>query len=172
MSKPSQNETDSADKDLLDRFFWRCQRLILARPRSEYEIVGYMDRKTRNLDPVSRKRLKDLVVNELKSQNLINDREFIKWWVEGRNYFKPRGRALLKLELIKKGIDKNLIDSTLPELLEDELVQAEKALFKKTKSLERLDRKTKFNKTINYLQRKGFSYTTSKKAFDNLFFKE
>lgn len=172
MPKLSQNETDTSDKDLVDRLFWKCQRLILARPRSECEIANYIDRKVKNLTTSNEKKIKEAIIIELKSQNLINDEAFIRWWVEGRNYFKPRGAMLLRFELAKKGVEKKLTEMVLPEILEDELGQAEKALLKKRKSLERLDTNSRFKKAINHLQRRGFSYKISKTAFDNLFIRE
>ena len=90
--------------------------LISRRPRSQREIENYLERKLGKKS--YKKELIQEIVQKLKDYNYINDEEFTKWWIENRTSFKPRGRYLLKAELIKKGIDSKLIDKGL-EMLEE-----------------------------------------------------
>ena len=91
-------------------------------------------------------------VNEL---GYINDAEYAQEWVLSRIARHPEGRFLLLSNLIKKGIDRELAQSTIDRLYsrEKELEGVQKILAKITK------RKTiTRDELYSKLYRKGFSY--------------
>ena len=61
----------------------------------------------------------DSVVVLLKTQNYIDDREFAKWFIEQRQEFKPMSKRRLQNELIKKGLDREIIMNALEAYDED-----------------------------------------------------
>jgi len=91
-------------------------------------------------------------VNEL---GYIDDAKYAEAWVLSRIARHPEGRLLLLSNLIKKGINRELAQSTIDRLYsrEKELEGAQKILAKLTKG-KTITREMLFSK----LYRKGFSY--------------
>ncbi|MCL5676039.1 MAG: RecX family transcriptional regulator [Patescibacteria group bacterium] len=50
---------------------------------------------------------------------LIDDEKFCLWWIEQRQNFRPGGKRLLKLELLKKGVRHELVNQVLDSLAFD-----------------------------------------------------
>jgi len=73
-------------------------KFATVRPRSEKEIGDWLKRKKipTSLAPGLFKRLRRL--------NLVDDRQFARWWIEERLEFKPKPERVLFLELRKKGL--------------------------------------------------------------------
>ncbi len=149
--------------------YGRANRFILLRERTEKEIIDYLKKKISkyHLQYSEENEIISYLINHLKEDDLINDNRFIEWWVNQRSYFKPRGEFLLKRELEQKGISPESItfyfqDHQIPE---EELVQ--KALASKNKTLMSYSKEEAFKKAMNFLLRRGFSYSLSKKAFED-----
>lgn len=126
------------------------------RPRSQKEIDNWFKRKK-----VS-EALRDKLVGRLKDLDLLDDRRFAAWWVEQRQYFKPRGGRLLSFELKSKGVDKSIIDDVLAGIEIDEAVVAKKLVEKNAHKWARFDDRKKQEKMISFLQRKGFGWDAIK----------
>jgi regulatory protein len=89
----------------------------------------------------------------------VNDEAFARAWVENRNAFRPRGRSLLKMELRRKGLSDETVQSILSEQ-EDEETLAMEAARKYVRRLKGLDWLEFRRKLGGFLARRGFSYTT------------
>jgi len=76
------------------RLLDKATRFLSSRPRSEKEIKDYLFKK-RPKD----EELREKVLVELRTLNLINDKDFVKWWLDQRSTFRPRGERLLIMEL-------------------------------------------------------------------------
>ncbi len=101
----------------------------------------------------------DKVIEKLKDQGLLNDPEMAERYVEN----SKKGKRLVKLELLKKGIDKEVIENAIQEKNNEiELENARKAAEKVLKKYEKSDLQTKRQKLYENLIRKGFSYDTFK----------
>lgn len=154
-------------EDSLQPYLNRAYHFLKFRLRTEKELRDYLIRKKAPADLIEK------IINKLKKSKFINDKEFIKWWVDQRSYFKPKGRFVLKQELLRKGIAKDLIDDFFENYENnDEDGLAIKALEKKRPSLERLGEKERYQKAINFLLRRGFSFDSAKKAFEILWKKD
>src|SRR3990167_9112442 len=99
------------DKEDYQKIRDYCLKLLALRPRSEKEI------KDKASEFSTSKRItiscvKDVLEN-LSSENLINDREFCRWWIDQRSSFRPKGIRVIKMELLSKGIDKEIINEVL-----------------------------------------------------------
>lgn len=151
------------DKELEEVFIEKCYRFITIRNRSEKEVRDYLHKKNCPSHLVER------LITRLKNEDLVDDKKFISWWVEQRSYFKPKGSFILKQELLRKGVAKDLIDQYLQENQLDELTLAKTALPKKIKSWQGLNQEEKHKKAINFLLRRGFSYEVAKKALEIVF---
>jgi SOS response regulatory protein OraA/RecX len=76
--------------------------------------------------------------------------------VENRSEFRPRGQKALKFELVKKGINYEIIEEVLQNIDDEELAyKAAKKQIPKYKQLEWEDLRKKM---LMFLARRGFSY--------------
>jgi regulatory protein len=85
----------------------KALRLLSYRPRSIREITQRLTKTNADTHTINR------VINNLIDQNMLNDQEFARWWVDQRIKFRPRGNYALTQELVQKGIDREIIDSVL-----------------------------------------------------------
>lgn len=132
-------------------------KFAMMRPRSEKEIDEYLKRKK-----VHESMWEDLF-EKLKHFELLDDVKFAKWWVDQRLAFKKISEKVLKLELGRKGIDKNTIDDVLEVTPIDEEKMAKELLSKRVYKWERLDPKVAKQKKFQYLAGKGFDWEVVKK---------
>ncbi len=91
----------------------------------------------------------DLIVERLCERGYVDDRKFAAWYAENRFVKKGVSRKRLKMELMKKGIDKGIIDEVLGGRDDEEEIR---------KMVARKRAKYTQEKLIAYLCRQGFSY--------------
>ncbi|QQG49715.1 MAG: regulatory protein RecX [Candidatus Berkelbacteria bacterium] len=106
---------------------------------------------------------------QLEAIGLVNDERFAQSLAETRILVSRRGRHAIFFELIKKGIDKDLIESVLNSLDEGAELEAAKSLaesrLKRWGDLEPLKRKMRL---LSLLQRRGFGAKIIRRVFDEL----
>ena len=127
------------------------------RPRSEKEISDFLAKKKFDHSTIT------LVITKLKKQNLINDEEFAKWWIEQRQMHKAKSGFLIKRELLEKGVDQNLIEELL-DTSQNDYKTAHELFEKKKNRFINLSDPHKFQKAVQFLQRRGFRWDTIKKV--------
>lgn len=110
----------------------------------------------------------EATIDKLKEFDLINDFEFAFSWVKDRLALKPRGKKLLKQELWKKGIRKDIIERVTEELCQDEDKSALELVEKIKKRYKNLEPKVARRRMYNLLLRRGFSYEISRQALAQL----
>lgn len=140
------------------------------RARTEREIVLYLQKKSEKYGFTSE--AIQQVVEELKQQNLINDVDFVKMYIESKTKAKPKGANALKMELMRLGIQKDILDQHFEESPINESEQAIQALEKRWNRYRILDTKKRFEKAANFLLRRGFSFDVAKKTIAQLEDKE
>lgn len=171
MTAKEKKTSKETEEQLLNKAF----QLLSYRPRSHREIRLRLSRFARRRRfPAATESIKR-VLNRLKKKGKIDDLEFAKWWIGQRVEFKPRGKKLLRSELLKKGVDERLINQALAyhwtgeedalgtvrkAVSETEL--ARRAADKKAKALLEKDEKEFSKKLRAYLLRRGFEYETAK----------
>lgn len=127
------------------------------RPRSTKEVHEYLTKK--GYDPPNIER----AVSYLKDNNLLNDEEFARMLCRDRLALKPVGKTAMKQLLLKKGIDRSLVDEVLQEYYTTErestmaLSEAERK-FKRISSLPPLAIKKKI---YEHLLRRGYESSMS-----------
>ena len=139
------------------------------RSRTEKEIRNYLLKKNRfkwDSDII------ESTISHLKKENLINDKEFILKLVNERGKYKPKGEFALRYELIRFGIDKELVNEYFSENPTNEEELAFKALSSKWHTFESLPLNKQFQKAIQFLGRRGFSYDASKNSIAQMRKKE
>lgn len=109
-----------------------------------------------------------ITIDKLKDYDLINDVEFATAWVNERLAHKPRGKKLLRQELWKKGIKKEIIDQVIEELCKDEDKAASELLEKIKRRYRNLEPQVARRRMLGVLLRRGFSYEIAKNTFSSL----
>jgi len=153
--KPGQFLSDAEisrlrDLDARERAYERVLRLLAHRPRSEAEVRRYLERKDTPPDAVEQ------VIERLKREGYLDDAAFVRFWVENRERFRPRGPWALRQELHRKGVAKPLIEEALAGLdSEDSAYRAVRRRLRQWSGLEYGD----FRRSVgSYLARRGFDY--------------
>lgn len=136
------------------------------RPRTVKEVRDYLYKKTEK-----RHWSRDLVeqaIKDLEERGLVNDKEFVRWFVDQRNRGKPKGGFVLKGELLRLGIEKELIDLYLLENPLEEEDLAFRALKSKWQRFKKLSHEERFGKAAAFLTRRGFSFDIIRKSIEKI----
>lgn len=149
-------------------YFDKVLTFLSFRSRSELEIKEYLLRKSCSLELIEE------IIAKLKHLNFINDEEFARSWIQSRTGFRPEGRALILMELRKKGISKDIIDKVFPEErpASQENMLAEKLALKKLERIKNLPFLEQKKKLYSFLSQKGFSFDVIFTIVDKLLKKE
>ena len=127
-------------------------RFATLRPRSEKEVIEYFRRKKVH------ESMHEELLEKLRHFELLDDLKFAKWWVDQRANFKPKPKRILKIELTKKGIVKEIIDQVLGETVVDEEKMAKELLVRKSYKWRNLEPRVAKQKMSQYLAGKGFGW--------------
>ncbi len=148
--------------------FDKVLKFLSFRSRSELEIKEYLLRKSCSLELIEE------IIAKLKHLNFINDEEFARSWIQSRTGFRPEGRALILMELRKKGISKDILDKVFPEErpASQENMLAEKLALKKLERIKNLPFLEQKKKLYSSLSQKGFSFDVIFTIVDKLLKKE
>lgn len=134
--------------------FDRVLKFLSFRPRSEFEINEYLLKK--GVGEETRK----MVLEKLVQFKLLDDEAFAKWWLDQRSGSRPKGSRLVKFELQRKGIKKEIVDSLMAENRSPttDAFLAEKVAKKRLERLKNLPTLEIKKKLFSSLAQKGFSY--------------
>lgn len=140
------------------------------RPRTIKETRNYLYKKVRTTH-WSHEAV-DKVVDHLIELKFLDDKAFIDYLVNSRTKTKAKGIYAIKQELNKFGVERELVDEYFADIEIDENELAKKTLTSRWERIKSLPRQKRFEKSISFLQRRGFNFETSKKAFEDLTNKE
>ena len=163
------------------KLYQRALEWVLVRPRSMRETADYLRRKLRKSSsgtlrsrPSSRGTLAIIapagapmpsddisefsqeIISRLVSRGYLDDRKFAEFWVENRFVKKGVSRKRLAMELMKKGVAREIIDEVLDG--RDDETEIRKMVAKKRGKYDEPE------KLVAYLCRQGFSYDLAKKV--------
>jgi regulatory protein len=132
------------------KLYQRALEWVLMRPHSEKECRDYLRRKIfeRKLD----KNYIDKIVEKLKDKRYLDDCRFAEWYVENRFSKKGVSTKRLKMELLKKGVLKDIVEQVLRDSSRNDREELEKMIAKKR------SRYPDDEKLTAYLVRQGFPY--------------
>lgn len=139
-------------------------KLLKYRPRTQKEIFERLIKKKYPQDLIEK------VVQELKEAGLLNDREFVKFWINWRREVNPRSKNFIFWELRKRGVSEDLIKEKLEEInSEDDFSQAEQLAKKQFERLKDREPEKKKIRIYGYLKRRGFAESIIYDILNNLF---
>ena len=133
--------------------FQKAVHFLSFRPRSSAEVRQNLSKRG-----ISESLIEE-TLNRLQSTRLVNDDAFARAWVENRNTFRPRGKPALRMELRKKGLNEEIIQSVLDAQV-NEAALALTTARKYGRRLSGLEWPEFRQKLSGFLARRGFSYTT------------
>lgn len=147
----------------ITKIMFKAINYVGIRPRSEKEMKDYLFRKEVDGETTAQ------ILQKLREKNLLSDEEFAQWLVQGRLNSGRYGEMKIRAELMRKGVNKSIIDRTLAELIgqDEKENMEEKALEFAKKALNSIKFKDKFdrkNKLLRRLVSKGYSFELSSKV--------
>ena len=109
---------------------------------------------------------RDFIINFLNDEGFINDDRYCRSFVKGKLNLKKWGVNKIKLSLITKGIDREIIDDVISEIDKDSYKEELVSLLKNKKINEDDPYKRKA-KLIRYAVSKGYSINDVMEALNN-----
>ena len=132
-----------------EKLYQRTLEWVLVRPRSIRETNDYLYKKIfeKKLD----KNYIDRIIEKLKDKKYLDDYKFAEYYVENRFVKKGVSLKRLRMELLKKGISKEIIEEVLADSDRNDEDELKKMIAKK---------RAKYDdeKLTAYLVRQGFQY--------------
>ena len=132
--------------------------LLGYRSRTCFEIATKLRQKGYDSDTIRK------VIEKLSEYNYLNDREFAKLWIRNRCRLKPMGKSRLRQELMAKGVEKDIIETELAELTDEEEFNLATQLVERKLAKKQYSRK----QMASYLLRRGFSPSIMNKVTQDL----
>lgn len=149
-----------ADAEQLERARESALRYLEVRPRSQAEVRQQLRKKKYSEEII------DKVIARLSDVQLVDDKDFAKYWVENREGFKPRSKRALQYELRQKGVGADDIARAVKKV--DERDSAYRAAHAKAVRWKDLDAQTFREKLSGFLARRGFDYSITRETVNRL----
>ena len=143
-----------------ERALAMAMRMLVRRPYSRQEIEQRLAQKHFDQETIVR------TLDALAARGLLDDAGFARFWCENRDAFRPRSRALVALELRRKGIAAVTINEATVGM--DDEASAFQAGEKKARTLGQADHDTFYRRLGDYLRRRGYNYDVIKITVDKL----
>lgn len=137
-----------------DKLYGNVLRYMAMRPRSEWEVRTYLQRKN------SPAPLTEQILNKLSISGTLNDIAFAEAWVRSRRLLRPTSKRKLQQELRAKHVSDEVIRQVLTEDEADEKTVLRELITKKRQQPRYADNL----RLTQYLVRQGFNYDDVKSA--------
>jgi regulatory protein len=125
-------------------------RFLGYRPRSESEIRQRLQKHGFDSDSTGK------ALARLKELGLVDDAAFARFWKDNRESFSPRSRRLTGLELLRKGLDKDIVEQVISEVNDTD--SAYRAALNKARRMYPSDYSVFRRRLGEHLSRRGFGY--------------
>ncbi len=149
------------------KLYQRTLEYVLSRPHSVKETYDHLIQNRKKREAENRLLQKSLaiptdddinaVMERLISRGYLDDKKFVRYYIENRNVKKGISLKKLRLELAKKGVSQSIIEAALVDSPRNESEEIKKIITKKRRRYDN-------EKLIQYLVRQGFDYQQSKDA--------
>lgn len=151
------------DEEILKKLIAHTISYVSFRLRSGKEIHDYLLKRVKS----NKEEYVRLAEVRLKELGYIDDETYAKRFIESRNRSRPKGKKLIELELLKKGVSQDIIDSVnnggpSDSELARAVVQKKYSLWRKMPILEQK------KKLFGLLQRRGFALSVIFRIIDEM----
>ena len=141
------------DPEALKKAKNQALKYLAYRDRSKWEVTQYLEKKQHS----------HLVIQQtleyLESLDYVDDQRFALQWGQFNINKKKFGKNRLYLELLNKGIDREILENIMSTLYENnpEIELAKECASKKWESLKGVEADKKKRRLFQHLKRRGFS---------------
>ena len=112
----------------------------------------------------------ETAIEELIDSGHIRDRKYAENWIVRRQKSNPRGKTLLKRELLDKGVDRQTAEQVVAQVeMKDETTLALQIAQKRMKQYQRLPVHTAKRRLHGFLARRGFGSEIVRDVLDQIF---
>jgi regulatory protein len=162
---------DEINQDFIDNVIKSEEQMKVT--NAAFNLLSFRQRSEKELcDALKRKGFEDSyishTINYLKENNYLDDKKFAKSFIYDKQNLNKYGPNKIRYELYKKGISKDIIESTVIKDSNTEYDMALELAAKKLTNYKSQDKASIYRKLGNLLQRKGYSYDVILKVLDNL----
>jgi regulatory protein len=140
-------------------------KFVALKYRTVFEVQDKLKDKEFSIDVI------DDVIDDLIKYGYLDDEEYVKRYISNCNNLKPKSKKKIEFELIRKGIEKDLILEKLEENIIDEFEIAYKLAYKRFGN-KNYDKDTLKKKTFYFLSNRGFEYSIIKRVYEKIHNKE
>lgn len=164
------------DDEVYQKLLSGALAFVSIRLRSKKEIVDYLEKK-RKKNPAYSSEIISQVINRLEELGYVDDQRFCQAFISSRTTSHPKGTRLILLELIRKGIDKELAVSELDRLSRNsesptQFELAKEVALKKLPYWQKYAFMERKKKLYSLLGRRGFDFDTIGRVVDELIKKD
>ncbi|HYH11000.1 MAG TPA: regulatory protein RecX [Thermomicrobiales bacterium] len=145
-----------------DRATASALNLLTHRGRSERELRQRLRQKGYTAAAI------DETIRRVVDWGYLNDEQFAAAWVEQRSSGKPRSRRALAHELREKGVDRQIVETTIEEADIDEVADARRLAADKWRKERGEDPAKRRQRTAAFLARRGYGWDVAKQVIDEL----
>ncbi len=145
--------TQLKSDDEYETVYQRVLNWISFRPRTEAEIRKRLMKLSISSD------VTQSIIDRLRHNQLVDDKEFADRWVLERSNLRPRSQKALAYELRQHGVSPEIIQDALESVDDDQM--AYQAALQKARKIGNLEWMEFRLKMLRFLAGKGFSYQTS-----------
>lgn len=156
MELSDQKITELKAADELEENYQLALKYAAYRPRTFSEMNRYLVHRRVSKEVASN------IVARLQENGLLNDRDFAEKWIENRSAFRPRSKRALEYELKRRGVEPEIIHSSIDSVEDSELAYL--AAQRQARKIEISDWREFRQKMLRYLGQRGFDYETSSDA--------
>ena len=158
--------------ELVDRFFDRAISFLERSPKTEKQVKQYIKelafkKKGKWFEELNNEdfsKISEIVLGKLNEYQYLDDKRYAELFVSSRMRTKPRGKDILLMELIVKGVSKETASEVINSLVEDEYGLLKQTYYKKYKD-EKITMEDR--KKIDFLRRKGFNWDLIEQFINN-----
>jgi regulatory protein len=145
-----------------DRAVFAALNLLAHRGRSEKELRQRLRQKGFTPDAI------DEAIRRVVDWGYLDDERFAAAWVEQRQTSRPRSRRALAYELREKGVDREIIETTIDEAEIDEVTDARRLAADKWRKERGLEPDMRRQRTAAFLARRGYGWDVARQVLDEL----
>ncbi len=160
--------TETKDPVQYDKLIQHALRIVSKKRHTESGLRNKLEAYADKNGEISKDLIEDVVIR-MKELKYIDDLKFARDFISDRLNFKPKGKAMIARELMKKGIKNSDIENALKGVEIDEKEVALSVLEKKLKRWERDSRIKQKQKAFRFLYSRGFQRDTIYRAIEECY---
>lgn len=150
------------EQDEVQRSYASAIRYLGIRPRTKQQLLTYL------LNKGYSEQANKQVIERLQRERYIDDEDYARKFAQERLHNQKKGRLLVQQELYKRGIDQEEAKNATSQLNEEDELQVASELAVKKWPRTKGEFRSRKQKVMAFLLRRGFSHSIVRQAMANL----